>query len=324
MVNEGEIRKDMRVVGADGIDVGTVDHIDNGRVKLSRRDSTDGQHHYVPLSRVARVDEHVHLTVSGTAAFDDNAAGTTSSMTPNTTPGMGAGAAAATGAAALGASTIGSQARADAGRPQTTTTTTDHGPREVHVEHDEERKSILPWILLGLGLLALLAWLFNRPKPVENPNPTPVVAERTVPTTETVTLPGGRTVAVAPNTLNYDLNRFLASNDPAPKTFGFDKLNFDTGSAAIRAEDRPTLDALGDILAAYPKAKAVIVGYTDSTGTNAVNAELSAKRSLSVMEALVAKGVEKSRLTTKAGGVAATAGGSDQNARRTELMITAK
>ena len=42
------------------------------------------------------------------------------------------------------------------------------------------------------------------------------------------------------------------------------------------------------------------------------------------VQAIIAKGIVASRLTSKAGGVAETAGGSDQNARRTDLVILAK
>ena len=66
MVQASDIRPHMAVIGSDGGHVGTVDGIERDRIKLARNDSKDGQHHYVPLSAVARVDAKVHL--SGTAA----------------------------------------------------------------------------------------------------------------------------------------------------------------------------------------------------------------------------------------------------------------
>lgn len=60
MVDASQIREDMEVVGADGVHVGKVDHVEGDRVKLARKDEAHGvrmeHHHYVPLSAVASVD----------------------------------------------------------------------------------------------------------------------------------------------------------------------------------------------------------------------------------------------------------------------------
>ena len=56
-----EIREHMDVIGSCGNKVGSVDHVEGSLIKLTRKDSPDGQHHYVPLDWVARVDAHVHL-----------------------------------------------------------------------------------------------------------------------------------------------------------------------------------------------------------------------------------------------------------------------
>jgi len=51
-----QIREHMEVCDDSGKHVGTVDHIDGDRIKLSRSDSTDGQHHYVQMSQVAGIE----------------------------------------------------------------------------------------------------------------------------------------------------------------------------------------------------------------------------------------------------------------------------
>jgi hypothetical protein len=61
MAQASEIGAHMEVRAADGSHVGTVDGIEGGRIKLTRKDSPDGEHHYVELAEVERVDEHVHL-----------------------------------------------------------------------------------------------------------------------------------------------------------------------------------------------------------------------------------------------------------------------
>lgn len=54
------IKEHMPVIDADGQEFATVDHLDVGNsIKLTRDDS--GNHHWIPLDWVERVDEHVHL-----------------------------------------------------------------------------------------------------------------------------------------------------------------------------------------------------------------------------------------------------------------------
>jgi len=59
-----DIREHMDVIGSCGNKVGVVDHVAGSTIKLTIDDSPDGQHHYLPIDWVARVDEHVHLTKS--------------------------------------------------------------------------------------------------------------------------------------------------------------------------------------------------------------------------------------------------------------------
>jgi short-subunit dehydrogenase len=50
-----DIREKMEVVGADGQHVGTVDRLEYGEIKLTRKDSPDGKHHLIPLDMVESV-----------------------------------------------------------------------------------------------------------------------------------------------------------------------------------------------------------------------------------------------------------------------------
>lgn len=62
-VDTSKIEEHMEVVGADGTHVGTVDHLDGDRIKLTKDDSPqteDGQgakHHYISVGLVAGVDD---------------------------------------------------------------------------------------------------------------------------------------------------------------------------------------------------------------------------------------------------------------------------
>ena len=41
---EPSIKEHMEVIGADGVNIGTVDRVENGRIKLTKVDSGEGRH----------------------------------------------------------------------------------------------------------------------------------------------------------------------------------------------------------------------------------------------------------------------------------------
>ena len=55
------IKEHMNVVASCGKTVGVVDHVEGGAIKLTKRNSPDGQHHFIPFAWVDHVDAHVHL-----------------------------------------------------------------------------------------------------------------------------------------------------------------------------------------------------------------------------------------------------------------------
>ncbi|PYE55723.1 DUF2171 domain-containing protein [Deinococcus yavapaiensis] len=55
------IQNHMSIRGNDGQEVGTVDRIDGAFLKVTKDE--DGNHHWIEDIFVARVDQHVHLTV---------------------------------------------------------------------------------------------------------------------------------------------------------------------------------------------------------------------------------------------------------------------
>jgi len=70
MINPSDIREHMEVVGSDGEHVGTVDHCEGPDIiKLTRNDpAAGGEHHYIPLAWVDRIDQRVHLAHPGNEA----------------------------------------------------------------------------------------------------------------------------------------------------------------------------------------------------------------------------------------------------------------
>ena len=67
MADASNIEKHMEVLASDGSHVGTVDGVEGDRIKLTRNDSPDGEHHYVDIGSVGRVDAHVHLAAGASA-----------------------------------------------------------------------------------------------------------------------------------------------------------------------------------------------------------------------------------------------------------------
>jgi outer membrane protein OmpA-like peptidoglycan-associated protein len=73
-------------------------------------------------------------------------------------------------------------------------------------------------------------------------------------------------------------------------------INFETGSARITAESYATLNEVVASLQAYPEVKVEIQGYTDATGSQALNMRLSQERAEAVLFYLIGKGIDASRL----------------------------
>ena len=66
MTAAADIKEHMDVISSDKKTVGKVDHMEGAdKIKLTKSSSPDGKHHFIPLSWVDHVDQHVHLNKSG-------------------------------------------------------------------------------------------------------------------------------------------------------------------------------------------------------------------------------------------------------------------
>lgn len=65
MIDMSAISEHMEVVGSDGQHVGTIDHLEGTRIKLTKSDpAAGGEHHYLPISSIQGVkDGRVMLSV---------------------------------------------------------------------------------------------------------------------------------------------------------------------------------------------------------------------------------------------------------------------
>jgi len=73
MADASAIKEHMEVIGADGVHVGTVDHVDGDRIKLTKADSGtgshEGHHHFISLGLVAEVEgDKVRLSANADVA----------------------------------------------------------------------------------------------------------------------------------------------------------------------------------------------------------------------------------------------------------------
>lgn len=292
MVDRSQIRSGMEVIGSDGSQVGTVDRVEGEAIRLTG--GADGTQRLVPLTWVDRVDAHVHLNVGREKV---------ASLTGGTA------AAGATASPASGDELPGPLP------PVANPVVEGAKPRGNYY---------LPWVL---GALLLLLLLFVILKALDEGREDG--RENRDDDRERITETRRGDGTYAPGTIAGDLDRFLRSDERAPRTFTFDRLNFDRGSAAVRQSDVVDMDQLAQVLLAYPTVRIAIIGYTDAEGSGRANAELGEERADSVAEALTARGVSPERLETRSGGERAPLADNDRSEgraenRRTELIVLAR
>ncbi|MBH1964410.1 MAG: OmpA family protein [Comamonadaceae bacterium] len=79
-------------------------------------------------------------------------------------------------------------------------------------------------------------------------------------------------------------------------------ISFTVGRADIQPALRPILDQFANGLGTQPNTEVVIVGHTDSTGSDSINNPLSVERANSVRDYLSARGVDSRRVRTEGRG----------------------
>ncbi|MCA1654183.1 MAG: OmpA family protein [Sphingomonadales bacterium] len=151
---------------------------------------------------------------------------------------------------------------------------------------------MLPWVLGALAVLALILLLTQCGHRDDRSTTT---------TTQQTTTQRVAGAPLAQGSLADQLDQFLASKGGLPRTFSFDRLNFDTGKATIRSADEQDLNDIARVFAAYPSARAAIVGYTDAQGSSGANEQLGADRARSVIAALQQRGVDPKRFEARSG-----------------------
>ena len=111
--------------------------------------------------------------------------------------------------------------------------------------------------------------------------------------------------------------------------FTFDGLEFETGSAKLKASSQERLKQIAAVLKAYPAVTIKVGGYTDNVGDPQTNLRISGERAKATLQELVNMGISANRMDAEGYGeqhpVAdnATDQGRQKN-RRVDIRVTAK
>ena len=133
-----------------------------------------------------------------------------------------------------------------------------------------------------------------------------------------------------PEEIRPDSANYLASVDVVELTPGdavvLQNIQFEFNSAALTADSESGIQILTAFLKHNPNLKVELAGHTDNVGNDNYNLKLSSERAESVRKALIANGIEGTRLTAKGYGATKPIVANDTEEhralnRRTEMII---
>ena len=183
-------------------------------------------------------------------------------------------------------------------------------------EADGGGRSWLPWLLLGLLLLALiffgLKYCSKQEAPVE-----PVATEQT---TGEGTAPVDATAAAgsaAATAVPEGAGVIAADREGKPMLTVY----FDTGKSEVSNDLSTAATAVKAYIDGNPAASLAVSGYNDPTGNAAANAELSKQRAQSVKAALERLGIAADRVVLEKPAETTTTGTDNAAARRVEVTV---
>ncbi len=185
------------------------------------------------------------------------------------------------------------------------TTTADYGvppgPARAVGTYEPPRAStpwrwVIPVVLAALALWGLSTILGRRGDDRAMRTGTPGAVATTGAEMLTVTLPSGTSLRYPRGFAEDRLIKGLQGSSRSDAWIAFDRIGFVSGSAALTPESQAQLRNIAVILQAYPNARVMIGAYTDNSGDEAANLQLSRDRAAAVRDALQAAGVNGSRL----------------------------
>ncbi|MCG2842817.1 OmpA family protein [Sandaracinobacter sp. RS1-74] len=170
------------------------------------------------------------------------------------------------------------------------------------VEEEKAGSGWWKWLLLGLGLLGLLWWLFGRGTKEEVVTPEPVAVEAAP--IEPVAAPTGAGVVTEDR-----------AGRPALVVF------FDVGRSDVTNDLAPASSTVKSYVDSHPDARISVSGFNDPTGDAAANEALSKSRAEQVKAALVAAGFAADRIDLDKPAASTDTSDSYAAARRVEVTI---
>jgi outer membrane protein OmpA-like peptidoglycan-associated protein len=99
--------------------------------------------------------------------------------------------------------------------------------------------------------------------------------------------------------LQAELDQLKATQTTRGLVLTLGDVLFDTGKAQLKPGAERKLDQLAQFLKDHPDRRVEIDGFTDSVGSDSFNEQLSLNRAQSVKDALMARGIDSSRVTTE-------------------------
>jgi outer membrane protein OmpA-like peptidoglycan-associated protein len=123
-----------------------------------------------------------------------------------------------------------------------------------------------------------------------------------------------------------ELDALKATPTPRGMVLTLGDVLFDTGRSELKSGASRKMDQLAQFLVEHPDRRVQIDGFTDSVGSDSFNEELSRRRADAVRNALMARGVDSSRIGTEGYGKSypvasnSDSGGRQLN-RRVEVVI---
>lgn len=127
--------------------------------------------------------------------------------------------------------------------------------------------------------------------------------------------------------LESQLNELNAKQTDRGLVITLGDVLFDTNQAQLKSGGVREVQKLADALKQNPQRTVFIEGFTDSTGTESRNQELSEQRAIAVRDTLLGMGVASNRITTSGYGKSFPVASNDTEAgrqlnRRVEIIIS--
>lgn len=127
--------------------------------------------------------------------------------------------------------------------------------------------------------------------------------------------------------MEAELNELNAKKTERGMVITLGDVLFDTNKSQLKAGGIRSLEKLAAFFNEYPERKALIEGFTDSTGNEDYNQQLSEQRANAVRTALVEMGIGAERLSTRGYGENFAVAGNDTAAgrqmnRRVEIVLS--